>query len=442
MRLKRALGIERAEVVSLVGAGGKTTTMFRLADELASDGWKVITTTTTMIWRDERCGPTILESDAGRLLEKVSPALREQSRITVASGFDEAQGKLIGIEPSVLNALIALREVDAVIVEADGAKGRSLKAPADYEPVVPLSTSFLVPMAAIDAVGRPLDERTVHRAEIVARLSGSPLGQTISPELMSTVLLHPQGGLKNAPETARIVPLINKVSASNIDAARRVAGLLLDETRVARVVLSAVTDDDPVKEVWSRVAAVVLAAGGSRRFGSPKQLLPWGDKALLQHVVDRVLGSSVDQVVVVLGHEAERIGTLIGDRPLQVVVNEDWARGQSGSLRAGLQALPQTCDACLFVLADQPNITPQLIDRMLDRYRRTLAPIVAPVHRGRRGNPVLFARSLFPELLDMQGDQGGRQVLERHEQEVETVEVQDPSLFLDIDTVENYEEAR
>ena len=92
MRLKRALGMERGEVVSLVGAGGKTTTMFRLADELASDGWKVITTTTTMIWREKRCDPTMMESDAGRLLEKVSPALTEQSRITVASGFDEAQG--------------------------------------------------------------------------------------------------------------------------------------------------------------------------------------------------------------------------------------------------------------------------------------------------------------------------------------------------------------
>lgn len=434
--------MERGEVVSLVGAGGKTTTMFRLAEELASHGWKVIATTTTMIWREARCGPTMLESDAEQLLEKVPRALTEQSRITVASGFDESEGKLIGIDPSVVDALVALPEVDAVIVEADGAKGRSLKAPADYEPVIPLSTSLLVPVAAIDAVGRPLDERTVHRPEIVRTISGTPSGQIINPELMSTVLLHPQGGLKNAPETARIIPLINKVSASSIEASRRVAGLLLDEPRVARVVLGAVAHDDPVKEVWSRVAAVVLAAGGSTRFGSPKQLLPWGDKTLLQHVVDGVLGSSLDPVVLVLGHEAGRIGALIGDRPVEVVVNQEWARGQSGSLRAGLQALPQTCDACLFVLADQPNVSTQLIDRLLARYRRTLAPIVAPVHQGRRGNPVLFARTLFPELLEMQGDQGGRQAIERHEQEVETVEALDPDPFLDIDTVENYEEAR
>jgi molybdenum cofactor cytidylyltransferase len=427
--------------VSLVGAGGKTTTMFRLADELASDGWKVITTTTTMIWREERCDPTILEPDAARLREKVSRALKEERRITVASGFDDAQGKLMGVEPSDVDALIAMPEVDAVIVEADGAKGRSLKAPAEYEPVIASGTSLLVPVAAMDAVGRPLDERTAHRPEIVARLCGSAPGQAITPELISAVLVHPQGGLKNAPEKARIIPLINKVNVSNVDAAQRVARSLLNETRVARVVLGAVADEDPVKEVWGRMGAVVLAAGGSHRFGSPKQLLPWGDKKLLQHVVDSVLDSAVDQVIVVLGHEAERIGALIGDRPVQVVVNEEWRGGQSSSLRAGLQVLPQSCDACLFVLADQPRITPQLMNSLLDRYRRTLAPIVAPFHLGRRGNPVLFARTLFRELLDMRGDEGGRQVLEGHESQVEMVEVQDPDLFLDIDTMEDYEQA-
>ena len=166
MRLKRALRVERGEIVSLVGAGGKTTTMFRLADELVTDGWKVLTTTTTMIWREERCAPTVLEPDGDRLLDEVRRELAEHSRVTVASGFDEAQGKLVGIDPSLVDALITLPEVDAVIVEADGAKGRSLKAPAPYEPVIPSSTSLLVPMAAIDAVGRPLPIM-VERVEMI-----------------------------------------------------------------------------------------------------------------------------------------------------------------------------------------------------------------------------------------------------------------------------------
>src|SRR4030042_4535629 len=170
MRLSRALEVNRKDVVSLVGAGGKTTTMFRLADELAAEGWKVIGTTTTMIWHEDRCESVVLEPDATRLLEKVRAELTRHNRITVAVGLDEAQGKLIGVEPALVDALIALPEVDIVIVEADGAKGRSLKAPAAHEPVIPSSTSVLTPVAAVDALGQPLGERTVQRPESVARV--------------------------------------------------------------------------------------------------------------------------------------------------------------------------------------------------------------------------------------------------------------------------------
>ena len=442
VRLMRALRLNRKAVVSLVGAGGKTTAMFRLAEELAGEGWRVVTTTTTMIRREGRCGHTILEPEGDVLLEKARRALADFSRVTVASGFSESDGKLIGIDPSLVDALVALAEVDTVIVEADGAKGRSLKAPAPYEPVIPATTSVLLPVAAADAVGRPLDDRCVHRPAIVAQVTGAKLGQIITPDLVSAVLLHPEGGLKNAPPGARVLPLINKVSHARLESVREIARALLESSRVQRVLLCAVAQEDPVKEVWGRVGAIVLAAGGSRRFGSPKQLLPWKGKTLLEHVVDRVLDSSVDQVLVVLGHEAESIGVLVRDRRVVTVVNKDWERGQSGSVRAGLQALPEGCEACLFVLADQPHVTPELIDSILARYRRTLAPIVIPVHRGQRGNPVLFARTLFPELLEMQGDQGGRQVIERHDNEVEMVEVRDPTLFLDIDTVDEYEDVR
>ncbi len=442
MRLSRALQVEKGDVLSLVGAGGKTTAMFRLAAELVADGWKVVTTTTTMIWREDRCGFTVLNANPDRLLHQIVSALAEQNIITVASAFDEAKGKLIGIDSSTVGTLAALPQVDAVIVEADGAKGRSLKAPADYEPVISTSTSILVPLAAIDALGQPLDDRWVHRPEIVTRLAKAQPGQIITAELMSMVLLHPEGGLKNRPPSARVVPLINKVSTSTTAPSREVARSLLQEPRVERVLLAAVAEDDPVKEVWGRVAAIVLAAGGSSRFGSPKQLLRWKGQTLLEHVVDTILTSSVQEIVVVLGYQAEAARKVVADRPVRVVVNEDWESGQSSSVRAGVQALAAGNQACLFLLVDQPNVTSGLIDEVVSRYRRTMAPVVAPIHGSQRGNPVLFDKALFPELLQAQGDEGGRQVIARHEREVETVEVADQNLFLDIDTVEDYEAAR
>jgi molybdenum cofactor cytidylyltransferase len=416
--------------------------MFRLASELVGEGWNVVTTTTTKIRPERRSELTIIESDPSALLEQARAALKEHSHITLASGVLQAEGKLLGMEPTTVDELVSLPEMDAVMVEADGAKGRSLKAPAPHEPVIPSSTAILVPLAAVDVVGRPLDKSTVHRPERVAGLAGAELGETITPGHVSAVLLNPDGGLKNAPPRARVVPLINKVSRGSLGTAREIAQSLLESQRVQRVLLAAVAMENPVKEVWGRLAAIVLAAGGSTRFGSPKQLLPWRGKTLLEHTVDTVLESSADPVVVVLGHEAERIGAVLGKRPVETVINDAWASGQSSSVRAGLQALSEACDACLFVMADQPNLKSVLIDDVLDRYRRTLAPIVVPSHRGQRGSPVLFSRDLFPELLQICGDQGGRQVIERHEDEVETVEVSDRSLFLDIDTVEDYEGAR
>lgn len=191
---------------------------------------------------------------------------------------------------------------------------------------------------------------------------------------------------------------------------------------------------------WA-VAAIVLAAGESRRFGQPKQLLPFGNKTMIQHVVDTVLNSPVEQVVVVLGYRAAEIGASIADRPVQVVVNERWKSGLSSSVQAGLSAVRPEVDAALFVLADQPGITTEVIAKLIERYRETRAPIVVPTHGGRRGNPVLFDRSLFAKLMKMKGDQGGRQVIVEHRDKVEEVEVETEAIFADIDTAEDYQTA-
>jgi len=186
------------------------------------------------------------------------------------------------------------------------------------------------------------------------------------------------------------------------------------------------------------VAAIVLAAGESRRFGQPKQLLPVGNKTMIQHVVDTVLSSPVEQVVVVLGHRAAEIGASIADRPVEIVVNEGWKSGLSSSVRAGLSAVRPEAGAALFVLADQPGITTEIVTKLVKRYRETRALIVVPTHRGRRGNPVLFDRSLFAELMKVKGNQGGRRVIAEHGAEVEEVEVGTEAIFADIDTADEY----
>lgn len=443
MRLKEALAIQHGDVISLVGAGGKTTAMYRLAHELASLGWRVVTTTTTMIRppTPEQTEETILEANSTLLLKKVERALESHRHVTVATRQKrDEKGKLVGLQPEMVGKLTTVPSIDALIVEADGARGRSLKAPAPYEPPVPRATSTLVPMMAVDALGQPLDERIAHRPELIARLTGASLGELITPEVAAQVIAHPDGTLKNAPPLARVTPLINKVDPSTLGSAQEVAQHLISANSIDRVLLGAVAKPDTILECWTKVAGVILAAGESRRLGRPKQLLSLGEKTMLEHIVEVALSSPLQEVVVVLGHRAEEIRPLL--RGIKVVVNEEWPQGLSGSLRVGLGSLSPHFEACLFFLADQPKVTPQLVDSLITRHRRTLAPIVAPRFRGRRGNPVLFARPLFPELLSLQGEEGGRSLMEKHRPLVEWVEVDSEEYFLDIDTVEDLRRLR
>jgi len=193
-----------------------------------------------------------------------------------------------------------------------------------------------------------------------------------------------------------------------------------------------------IRNPQSAVAAIVLAAGESQRFGQPKQLLPVGNKTMIQHVVDIALDSPLEQVIVVLGCRATEVRASLAGRPVQVVVNEKWKSGLSSSVQTGLSAVNPEVGAALFVLADQPGVTMEVIAKLVERYRETRAPIVVPTHQGRRGNPVLFDRSLFSELMEVKGDQGGRQLIAEHGGKLEEVEVETEAIFTDIDTAEDY----
>ena len=189
-----------------------------------------------------------------------------------------------------------------------------------------------------------------------------------------------------------------------------------------------------MNEQTSGVAAIVLAAGASRRFGASKQLWPWGTGTMLTAVVDTALASTARPVVVVLGHRAADCQVALGDRFVTVVINSAWEEGQSTSVRAGLSALPDDVSAALFLLADQPAIRVDTVEAVIRCYQVTRAPVVWPEVDGRRGNPVLFDRSLFGELQALRGDVGGRPVLEAHRARAARVAVTDRAILLDIDT--------
>jgi molybdenum cofactor cytidylyltransferase len=439
VRLAQAFGVTKGQVVSLVGAGGKTTLMYRLAAELVEAGWQVLTTTTTHI-RPPQSGQTphlIVESDGERVASSVERALRRFPHVTLASRRLESEDKLVGVPLVWIPVLQGI--ADVVIVEADGARGRSAKAPAAHEPVIPIETSILAPVVGVDCIGMPLSAEVAHRPEIVARLTGTECGDAISPAAVGRLISHPLGGLKGMPERCRAVPVLNKVhDAAAMANARTVAEALKSNRDIHRVLITAATSVEPVLECWRKTTAVVLAAGGAVRYGATKQLLTIGQTTMIEHVIAQLRGSWVDDVVVVVGHEAERVAQHVPSS-CRVAVNEHWAEGISSSIRVGLGEIGADCEAVIFVLADQPNLDSQTVNRLLSGFYTSDKSIVVPTFSQARGTPVLFERSRFDDLAALSGDVGGRAVIARFPSEVKPVEVASPSVFLDVDTPEDYE---
>jgi 4-nitrophenyl phosphatase len=189
----------------------------------------------------------------------------------------------------------------------------------------------------------------------------------------------------------------------------------------------------------AQVAAVILAAGASTRFGQPKQLLDWKGVPLLAHVADVALAAGLAPVIAVLGCQAQAARAALGTQPVGAAMNWRWEEGLSTSVQAGLAALPPETDAAVFLQCDQPLITPGLLRALVACFEETDAPIVRPVHAGQPGTPVLFARRLFPELAAVSGDEGGRSLISRYSKDVATVETADPDVLVDVDTLADYE---
>lgn len=192
-------------------------------------------------------------------------------------------------------------------------------------------------------------------------------------------------------------------------------------------------------EPRSVISGVILAAGSSSRLGRPKQLLDLFGEPLLRHTVRNAISSHLDDVVVVLGHEASKITSAIGEWGQRVVINPNYLEGQSTSLLLGLSAINPLSRAVVFLLGDQPQVTPDIIDALIDAFRETGAPIVMPTYGGVPANPVLFSDEMFPKLAKITGDEGARPIIKKHRDRVAHVRVSDGAPPQDVDTEDEYQ---
>ena len=238
---------------------------------------------------------------------------------------------------------------------------------------------------------------------------------------------------------------------------RLAAGLPVDREAIAAMGVGGLLSEIPTRPQprderhdgipqMPRIAAIVLAAGLSSRMGSNKLLATVSGKALVRHAAEAAAASACEPVVVVTGNAGETVAKALAGLPVTIANNPDFARGLSTSLKRGLSALPENCDGAVVVLGDMPRVTPALIDKLIAAFDPAEdRAICVATRRGKRGNPVLWARRFFPEMMALEGDVGAKHLMSLYDELVCEVEAADDGPLTDIDTPEAlaaYEAAR
>lgn len=444
MKLMDALQLRPGDVVAFVGAGGKTSAMFRLAQELSDANWRVITTTTTRMAQDElRFAPQRVGFGHGMRLPDTLPQLIDQYRHVFVFTKIEPDSKVRGVRAKWLDDnLAAAPDHDFLLVEADGSRRLPMKAPKPDEPAMPASATVVVPVVGLDALGEPLTEEMIYGADLISTEIGYPPGQPITPLVIASVTINPQLGLKNVPPGARVIPLFNKATPENLPLAREIVRFALTDHHIERALIGAVQQPEPVLEAHGRVGAIVLAAGQSIRMGQPKLLLPWKGHTIIREVCEKVASSPVYDHVVVAGAHTQRIEEALEGLSARIVTNYRYDQGDMlVSLQAGLEAIWHTCDAALIVLGDQPALETEIIEAILLAYAEGRGRIIAPSFQNRRGHPILIDKYFWPFIMELPQGSAPRDLIRANEHEIHHVIVSTHSIIADIDTPEDYNQA-
>lgn len=229
MEIKEALALGDRGVISIIGAGGKTSLMYCLARELVSTGKKVLTTTTTKIFMPtrEESPATIVNRSPEKIVDRARALLENSSHLTAASEYMQGWQKLNGLEPSAIKYILESDLFDFIIIEADGAARRSLKACASHEPVVPFFSDIIVAVAGLDVMAKPLTEEWVFRSTIFSGITGLEPFQEITESSIASVMIHDMSKASASGGKCCKIAFLNKADTSTtLETGERIAALI------------------------------------------------------------------------------------------------------------------------------------------------------------------------------------------------------------------------
>lgn len=429
-------GESTTQVISFVGAGGKTTCMLELARSLAKQGKKVLVTTTTHMEHPVRIGEIgCVDASGAEILEEL-----EKRGWVIAGSKAKHPEKITGLPASVWEQVRA--HTDCILVEADGAKRFPVKVPGAKEPVIPEECTHIFLVAGASALGRPLEEICfrLKKAEAILQkqekfnFSGNLGKQTMTEQLLGILL-----------EKGYVEPLRTEFPKAKLAVIFNQADILPCAEKSKNNLQKMLTVPVFLHGWKKEVHGIYLAAGFSRRFGGNKLLTLLEDKPMYLHLLERLKKLQQEKKLqsLTVVTQYEEILDALQKQGIQAVKNEQSILGISSSLKLGLKTAfytwQQNCKSratehyYMFFVADQPFLKKKTIEEFLAAFLRTQKGIGCVAHEGKYGNPVIFHEKYVPELLELDGDQGGKRVLNRHLEDVFGFEVEEKKELTDID---------
>ena len=431
-----ALNTEKISAIAVVGGGGKTSLIFRLTEDLVAAGKNVIVTTTThMAYEPER--PFVENGEIDGIRKDL-----QRYHYTVAASLDRTKGK-IGCLPE--KRLMKLRELaDILLIEADGAKRLPLKVPGEWEPVIPEFAEVVTGVIGMDALGVPI-EKSCHRPERTAAFLGKGIEEAVTEDDIVKIAVS-GNALRKYVDKREYRVLLNKADIQGkAGAAERIAEELemqgvcavwgsLQKKSYHISDCACKKREENNSQIREKIALVMLAAGNSRRFGSNKLMYEIDGMSMYLRTLNQLQAAvselgNCELIVVTQYKEIAAKAKMLGAK---VLINPQPERGISSSMQIGLAAAKDSA-ACLFTVSDQPWLSAETIVRLVHKLQSESKGMACTIRAKKTGNPCIFSQKYYQELMEITGDKGGKQIINRHPEDVAYLEIEDEKELVDVD---------
>ena len=462
--LEKLLDLKEKDVVVAVGSNGKTTFCLNLCEELKKKGKTVIFSTTVKIYPvgeeygfvDMTYNPGI-KSETGERKREVD----KDGNVYVLGIYDRKIGKITSLPQEVLEKFS--ERCDYTVIEGDGSKSKPLKGWEEREPVYTVNTTKSVGIIPINMIGERIDDRIIHRMEKFLKISKRKEGEILTLAHLYNIIIHKNGlfqyslGEKililNCTETERDrenALKLAKMIKSNVNFKNvKMSAASLKERKYYKIEEEAFEKEESQNDQGFKISAVIMASGKSERMGENKLLLKYRGTTFIENILEKVINEKFYEIAVVVSdgkvkkkcqdfiekfNEINNSGT--AERNIYIVENREPEKGQSESIKLGLKILKK-CSGYMFFSGDQPLLSTDTIKKMRKNFKE--GTITVPEYDGKKGLPTIFGENFKDELLELEGDTGGKPVIKRNKEKIRIVKIENPDEGKDIDTKTDYE---